>query len=237
MLQGEVSAAALALQRKVIRRIAVNSLLVGWDRLPFRLMEAIIRQYIDQAADALRQMDDGRLAEIRAAAEMLIDCLKGGGAILVCGNGGSAADAQHIAAELAGRFLRDRPALNCLALSTNTSNLTAVGNDYGFERIFARQVEAHARRGDALWVLSTSGNSVNIIEAVRVAREMGVNTVSFTGRSGGKLAAASDVCFRAPAETSYAIQQVHELAYHAVCDIIERQAEDLGGHSTQDRGK
>jgi D-sedoheptulose 7-phosphate isomerase len=190
-------------------------------------MDEIIRQYIDQAAEALRQMDDKRLGEIRAAAAVLIDCLRSGGAVFVCGNGGSAADAQHIAAELAGRFLRDRPALNCSALSTNTSNLTAIGNDYGYDRVFARQVEAHARKGDALWVLSTSGNSANIMEAVRIAREMGVKIVSFTGRSGGKLAAVSDVCFKAPAETSAAIQQVHEVAYHSVCDIIERQAEEL----------
>jgi D-sedoheptulose 7-phosphate isomerase len=192
-------------------------------------MEEIIRQYVNQAAEALRQMDGDRVAEVRAAAELMIDCLRRGGAIHVCGNGGSAADAQHIAAELSGRFLRDRPALNCSALSTNTSNLTAIGNDYSYDHVFARQVEAYARRGDVLWVLSTSGNSGNILEAVRVAREKGVKVVSFTGRSGGKLLAVSDVCFKAPAETSYAIQQLHEVAYHAVCDIIERRAEEIAG--------
>lgn len=195
------------------------------------IMDEIIRKYVSQAAEALQRMDDERYAEIRAAGELLIGCLRAGGAIYVCGNGGSAADAQHIAAELSGRFLRDRPALNCSALSTNTSNLTAIGNDYGYDLVFARQVEAYARPGDVLWVLSTSGNSPNILEAVRAGREKGVKVVSFTGHTGGKLAAVSDVCFKAPAEASYAIQQLHEVAYHAVCDFIERQAESLVGGS------
>ncbi len=200
-----------------------------WLSIPFGPMDEIIRRHVDQAVEGLQRMDGERVAEIRAAAALMIDCLRSGGAIWVCGNGGSAADAQHIAAELSGRFLRDRPALNCAALSTNTSNLTAIGNDYSYERVFARQVEAHARKGDVLWVLSTSGNSANILEAVRAAREKGVKVVAFTGRSGGKLLAVSDVCFKAPAETSCAIQQLHEVAYHAVCDIIERQAEELTG--------
>jgi D-sedoheptulose 7-phosphate isomerase len=190
-------------------------------------MDSLIRQHLTDAAAALGRMDNTRLAEIRVAAESIIDCLRSSGAVFVCGNGGSAADAQHIAAELSGRFLRDRPALNCSALSTNTSNLTAVGNDYSFEHIFARQVQAHARKGDLLWVLSTSGNSPNIVEAVRAAREIGVKVISFAGHTGGKLAGISDVCFKAPAKTSYAIQQLHQLAYHAICDIVEREAERI----------
>jgi len=193
-----------------------------------RRMDSIIRQHLKEAAEALRRMDDQCLAELRAAAELILECLGRGGAVYVCGNGGSAADAQHIAAELSGRFLRERPALNCSALSTNTSNLTSIGNDYSFERIFSRQVEAYARKGDVLWVLSTSGNSPNIIEAIRVARERGLKVLSFTGRSGGKLATLSEVCFKAPAEVSCAVQQLHQIAYHAVCDIVERQAERLG---------
>lgn len=195
-------------------------------------MDSIIRQHLADAVAALGRMDKARLAEIRAAAESIITCLAAGGAVFVCGNGGSAADAQHIAAELSGRFLRDRPALNCSALSTNTSNLTAVGNDYSFERVFARQVQAHARKDDLLWVLSTSGNSPNIVEAARAAREIGVKVLSFTGHSGGKLAAVSDVCFKAPAETSYAIQQLHQFAYHAICDVVEREAERLVSRNT-----
>lgn len=193
-------------------------------QLRFAAMDDLIAQHVAQAAEALRQMNGERLAEIRAAAETVINCLKGGGAVFVCGNGGSAADAQHIAAELSGRFLRERRALNCSALSTNTSNLTAIGNDYSYDHVFSRQVEAYARKGDVLWVLSTSGNSPNIVQAVRQAREMGVKVLSFTGCTGGKLAGISDVCFRAPAEVSYAIQQLHQVAYHAICDIVEREA-------------
>lgn len=195
-------------------------------------MDSAIRQHFGEAAAALQRMDGQRLAEIRAAADLVLETLRAGGAVFVCGNGGSAADAQHIAAELAGRFLRDRPALNCSALSTNSSNLTALGNDYSFESVFSRQVQAHARAGDLLWALSTSGNSPNVVEAARAAHESGAKVLSFTGQTGGQLATMSDACFRAPAQTSYSIQQLHQVAYHAICDIVERQAESLAGLKT-----
>jgi D-sedoheptulose 7-phosphate isomerase len=182
----------------------------------------IIRQYHDDATAALQRMGEEHFAQIEAATTMIVDCFRRGGSVYVCGNGGSAADAQHIAAELVGRFLRERRALPCVALTTDTSILTAVGNDYGFDRVFARQVEALVREGDLLWVLSTSGNSTNALEAVRSARLQKAGVVGFTGGDGGKLLPLCDACFVAPAATSYAVQQLHQLAYHAICDMVEQ---------------
>lgn len=188
-------------------------------------MNKTIREHHDQAAAALRRMTDEHFDQIQAAAQLVVACFRGGHALFLCGNGGSAADAQHIAAELAGRFLRDRRALPCLALTTDTSILTAVGNDYSFDRIFSRQVEAHVRESDVLWVLSTSGNSENVLEAIRAARRKHAAVLGFTGGTGGKLAGLCDACFIAPADTSYGIQHLHQLAYHAICDIVERAIE------------
>jgi D-sedoheptulose 7-phosphate isomerase len=190
-------------------------------------MDSIIRQHVREAAAVLHQLDEQRLASIRAAAQMVIDCLGRGGTVYVCGNGGSAADAQHIAAEMAGRFLRDRPALACIALTTDTSNLTAIGNDYGYDHVFVRQVQALVRPGDLLWILSTSGRSPNVVEAARAARVAGAKVLAFTGGSGGHLTDLVDACFKAPAEKSYLIQQAHQVAYHAICDVVEQQAEQL----------
>jgi D-sedoheptulose 7-phosphate isomerase len=188
-------------------------------------VDKTIRKHCDEAAAALGRMDAMHFTQIRAAAELILDCFRRGGSVYVCGNGGSAADAQHIAAELAGRFLRDRRALPCMALTTDTSILTAVGNDYSFERAFARQVEAYVRKADVVWVLSTSGNSPNILEAVREARRKEAGVLGLTGGQGGKLAGMCDVCFVAPADTSYGIQHLHQLAYHAICDIVEQAFE------------
>ena len=185
-------------------------------------MKTLIRGYVDEAAAALGRMDDAQVSCLESAAGLLVECLRRGGCIYVCGNGGSAADAQHIAAELAGRYLRERRALSCAALTTDTSTLTAVGNDYGFEQVFSRQVEAYVRKGDVLWAISTSGNSVNVLEAVRAARRKEGLVLGFTGDGGGALAGLCDICFTAPATGSYAVQQVHVVAYHAICDIVER---------------
>ncbi|RIK63299.1 MAG: phosphoheptose isomerase [Planctomycetota bacterium] len=190
-------------------------------------MRTRIRELIDEAAAALRRLDEPRQAEIEAAARLLIDCFMAGRSVYICGNGGSAADAQHIAAELTGRYLRDRKALNCLALTVNTSNLTAIANDYGYDHVFARQVEAHVRPGDVLWAISTSGKSPSILKAAGAARARGARVLGFTGANGQSLAAVSDVCFMAPAESAYAIQQLHELAYHILCDLVERHAEKI----------
>ncbi len=188
-------------------------------------MDQDIRSLIDRRIqgflDVLAQLDPASKEELAAASRLLIDCLRGGHAIYMCGNGGSAADAQHIAGELAGRFLRDRRALPCLALSVDTSILTAIGNDFGFDQVFARQVEAYVRQGDVIWCLSTSGNSPNLLAAASSARALDASVLGFTGRGGGALGPLCDVCFHAPAETSYEIQQVHQLGYHILCEAVE----------------
>ncbi len=155
-------------------------------------------------------------------AEVLIEAFDAGARVYVCGNGGSAADAQHIAAELIGRFRREgRKPLPCVALTTDTSALTALANDFGFERVFSRQIEALGDKGDVLWVLSTSGKSPNIISAANSAKQRGMKVVAMTGGSGGELAELSDVCFTAPGEWSDQIQQMHQLAYHIICEVID----------------
>ena len=143
---------------------------------------------------------------IEAIAKQLVKTLRAGKKILLFGNGGSASDAQHIAAELEGRFMRERRALPALALTTNTSTLTAVANDYGYERIFARQVEAHGRRGDAVIAISTSGNSANVLEGVKAARKAGMATIGFTNAKGGKLRRAVNLCLRVPSIDTQRVQ-------------------------------
>ena len=157
-------------------------------------------------------------------AEVLIDAFDAGRRVYVCGNGGSAADAQHIAAELVGRFRREgRKPLPCVALTTDTSALTAIANDFGFEQIFSRQIEALGNKGDVLWALSTSGKSPDIISAAKSAKLIGMKVVAMTGGSGGELAELSDVCFTAPGQWSDQIQQMHQLAYHIICEVIDER--------------
>jgi D-sedoheptulose 7-phosphate isomerase len=158
---------------------------------------------------------------LQRVAERIIAIIRAGGRVYVLGNGGSAADAQHIAAELQGRFKRDRRALPVVALTTDTSTLTAVANDLGAEHIFARQVEALVGAGDGLWVLSVSGTSPNIVAAVESARRRGAWVVGFTGRSGGRLVELCDECLRADHTASDRVQEVHEVAYHLVCELVE----------------
>ena len=155
-------------------------------------------------------------------AERIIHCFEGGGRLYVLGNGGSAADAQHIAAELVGRFKHDRRALPAIALTTDTSILTAVVNDTGSENCFARQVDALVTHADVVWALSVSGSSPNVIRAMTRARAIGACTIGFTGRTGDALAELSDYCFRAAHEVSDRVQEIHQLAYHLVCDRIEQ---------------
>lgn len=151
----------------------------------------------------------------------IVAAVRAGGKVVVLGNGGSAADAQHIAAELVGRFRRERAAIPALALTTDTSGLTAIGNDYGFERVFARQVEALVAAGDVVWCLSTSGSSANVLAAAAAARERGATVVGFTGGWGGKLAGFCTHVFRVPHDASDRIQEGHVLAYHYVCERVE----------------
>lgn len=146
-----------------------------------------------------------------------------GNKILFAGNGGSAADAQHWAAELVSRFNYDRPGLAGIALTTDTSALTAIGNDYGYERLFARQIEALGRKGDLLFALSTSGNSKNILLGIDTARAAGMDVIGFTGRSGGAMAGRCTVCLCMPSDETPKIQEGHELLGHLICGLIERE--------------
>lgn len=147
---------------------------------------------------------------------------RAGKRLYLAGNGGSAADAQHVAAELVGRLRRERAALPAVALTTDTSALTAVANDYGYERVFARQIEAHVRRGDVVWLFSTSGRSANILAAAAVARRLGAIVVGFTGSDGGALKPLCEHCLSVPHESSDRIQEIHQVAYHILCDLIEQ---------------
>ena len=156
-----------------------------------------------------------------AVGRRLAQCLEAGGRVLTFGNGGSAADAQHLAGELVGRYLRDRPALSALALTTDPSVLTAVGNDLGFESVFRRQVEAHGRRGDVAVGISTSGRSPNVVQALAAARERGLVTVALTGGGGGLLAGQVDYLIDVPTSSTPRIQEVHGMVVHLLCQVVE----------------
>lgn len=158
---------------------------------------------------------------IQKIAEICIKALQNGKKILFCGNGGSAADAQHLAAELMGRYKMDRTALPALALTVNSSVLTAVANDYGYERVFARQVEGLGQAGDVLFGISTSGNSANVLAAVEAARELGMRTIAMTGSTGGKLAELAGVTLCVPSRVANTIQEMHIAVGHILCDLIE----------------
>lgn len=162
-----------------------------------------------------------QMAALEKIGEEILRTLRSGGKILLCGNGGSAADCQHIAAEFVGRFKRERRSLPAIALTTDTSILTAVGNDYGFDRIFSRQVEGLGARGDILIALSTSGNSINILEAVQSARRLEMATVGLTGLEGGRLAQEVDFCFSAQTGHTPQIQEIHIIGLHAVTEWVE----------------
>jgi D-sedoheptulose 7-phosphate isomerase len=158
-----------------------------------------------------------------AAAEAMVAALKGRGRVLACGNGGSASDAQHFAAELVWRFERERAAMAAIALTTDTSILTALANDYDFTRVFARQVEALGRPGDVLLGISTSGASANVLAAFEAAKACGMTTVALTGRDGGAVGAAADIHVNVPAASTARVQEVHRTLLHAVCALIERE--------------
>ena len=158
------------------------------------------------------------------AAELMLQCLMNDGKILACGNGGSAADAQHFAAEMTGRFEKERMELAAVALTTDTSALTAIGNDYGFDHVFSKQVRALGRAGDVLVGISTSGNSANVIEAINAAHERDMHVIAMTGRDGGKIAAMlkdTDVLLNVPYPRTARIQENHILLIHAMCDCID----------------
>lgn len=168
-------------------------------------------------------LDDPELiAEVVAVATLIVETYRNGGKVLIAGNGGSAADAQHIAAELVSRFTLDRAALPAMALTTDTSILTAIGNDYGFEHLFARQIEAHGRPGDVFIGISTSGNSPNVLRALTTANERGLVAVGLTGASGGKMSDLCRHCIHIPSTNTARIQEGHILIGHILCATTER---------------
>ena len=158
---------------------------------------------------------------VDSAALAMARSLAAGGKVLVCGNGGSAADAQHMTGELLGRFLMERPSLPAVALTVDTSTLTAIGNDYGYEDIFSRQVQGLGRKGDVLVAISTSGNSGNVLKAIEAAREAGLAVVGFTGKGGGRMAALCDHLINVPSSHTPHIQEIHEAVMHLLCQLID----------------
>jgi D-sedoheptulose 7-phosphate isomerase len=168
-------------------------------------------------------------AQVEAIVDALVTALRNGKKILWCGNGGSAAEAQHMAAELSGRFLRERPGLASEALSVNSSTLTCVGNDYGYDYVFSRQVEAFARPGDVVIGMTTSGSSRNIVLALEEAKRRGALAVAFTGNGGGKVAEIADLSLIGPDGYAAIVQEVHQVMAHIVCDLVEQQLIFDGG--------
>jgi D-sedoheptulose 7-phosphate isomerase len=185
--------------------------------------EAAIRRLADES----RSLKDRFFAEsaggLLEAGRRLAACLRAGGKILAFGNGGSAADAQHLAGELVGRYLRDRPGLPALALTTDASIVTAVANDLGYEAVFRRQVEAHGRPGDVAIGISTSGNSPNVVAALAAARAAGLVTLALTGEGGGRVAALADHLIEVPSRDTPRIQEVHAMVVHILCAIVEEE--------------
>jgi D-sedoheptulose 7-phosphate isomerase len=174
------------------------------------------------AALELTTQDAALLAAARKIAEAIVAALRAGNRLLIIGNGGSAADAQHISAEIVGRYKQDRPAWAAIALTTDTSALTAISNDYGFDQVFARQVEGFGQRGDVLLALSTSGRSANILAALRTARDLGLATIGFTGSKGEAIGALCDHLLVVPSDDTPIVQQIHLTIAHGICDEIEQ---------------
>lgn len=185
--------------------------------LPFK---TLIQSEIDEIVLGFGQLHEIS-AEIEKAAKAMIRCVGAGGKVMFCGNGGSAADSQHLAAELMGRYLKDRPPMAAMALTVDTSAITAIANDYGYRDVFARQLRGIGRAGDVLVGLSTSGNSENVVEALSAAQTHGITTIGMTGRSAGKFAPLCDVLIKAPASRTNRIQELHIAIGHMLCGFVE----------------
>lgn len=183
---------------------------------------AALTDYLRQSREALdAAIDWSGMSAVEEAIGFICAALAQSKPLMVCGNGGSASDAMHIAGELVGRFLRERRAINCICLSSNPAVLTAWANDYSYDTVFARQVEAYGQGGGLLWGISTSGNSANVAHAFQTARSLGVKTVALTGEGGGKLRALSDVLIDVPSRRTPIIQQLHICIYHYICEQVE----------------
>ncbi|NOX75888.1 MAG: D-sedoheptulose 7-phosphate isomerase [Gammaproteobacteria bacterium] len=185
---------------------------------------ATIKTLLQDSIDTKQRLlaDDAMLTHIADIAQCCVDALRGDNKLLLAGNGGSASDAQHIAAELVGRFELERDGLPAMALTTNASQLTALSNDYGYDAVFSRQLQAFAKKGDVFFGLSTSGNSTNVVAAAEVAKTRGLVVIGMTGQSGGKLAALCDICLKVPADNTARIQEAHIMVGHILCALIER---------------
>ena len=185
-------------------------------------MKKIISDAIEKHKKLVAQLEKNGIDTIAQAAEMITESLKDNGCIYLCGNGGSAADCQHIAGEFVGRFRRQRKALPAVALSTDTSVITCIANDYSFDEVFSRQVEALANKQDILWSFSTSGSSANIIAAAKLAKQKDARVIAFTGRNESPLEKIADLCLCANTEYTDSAQEMHQLAYHIICDLVEQ---------------
>ncbi len=188
-------------------------------------MNSYIKEEIAASIETKQKVleDEVLISRIREVAEMCVTLYRNGKKTMLAGNGGSAADAQHIAAELVGRYGFDRPSIPSLALTTDTSNLTAIGNDYGYDKVFSRQLEGMGNEGDLFIGISTSGNSQNILNAFESAKEKGITTVALVGRDGGKMAQMADLSIIVPSNATPRIQESHILIGHILCDIIEKE--------------
>ena len=181
------------------------------------LIENIFAQSIAVKQETLKKNTE----QIAQTAQLIIDTFKAGNKLFFCGNGGSAADSQHIAAEFVGRFQKERAAWPAIALTTDTSALTALGNDYSFDIVFSRQLQALGKKGDVIIGITTSGNSKNVLEAFKTARAMGIKTVGVTGGTGGQMLPLSDIAIIAASPTTARIQESHLVIFHAICEIVE----------------
>jgi D-sedoheptulose 7-phosphate isomerase len=184
-------------------------------------LQARFHQAFTDSIELKRRVLNDLGPSVTAAGEMLAQVFASGGRVLIFGNGGSAADAQHLAAEFVNRFQIERPPLAALALTTDTSILTAVGNDYDFTKIFAKQVRALGKPGDLAWGISTSGNSPNVVAGLKTAREMGLKTLALSGKDGGPVAEAADMALIVPSPTTPRVQEVHITIGHVLCDLVD----------------
>jgi len=185
-------------------------------------MREIVRESLLESIQIKEELLRNSVTQILEIAAIVVNSLKSGGKLIIFGNGGSASDSQHIAAELVGRFKKDRPALAGISLTTNTSILTAIANDYGYEQVFARQIEALGHKNDVVMGISTSGKAKNVLLAIKQARKMGIKTVALTGGDGGELAKSADAALIIPSSVTARIQEAHITVGHIICEIAEQ---------------
>lgn len=183
-------------------------------------MKEIIQNHIEKNIETAQLLIQDT-SDIEKAAKVSIEALRNGNKILIAGNGGAAANANNFVGDLVGRFRKQRKAMSALALNNNPSVMTAVGNDYGFDYVFSRQIEAIAKPGDVFFAISTSGNSKNLLEAIKVAKDFGCKVIGLTGKTGGKMAQECDFLIKIPSEDTQRIEEIHMLVAHALCDLIE----------------